>query len=49
MPQAQVAIVYDLENAWAYYDSEGPLRDKISYFDVLIDHYSYFVEAKHCC
>lgn len=37
--KAEVAIVYDWENHWAYYDSQGPMYDKPSLMDVTTAHY----------
>lgn len=44
--KAEVAIVYDWENGWAYSDSEGPINiHRPRYYDVCNQHYRPFWEA----
>lgn len=42
--KAEVAVIYDWENAWAIRDAQGPRKDKKDYFDTCHSHYKTFWE-----
>lgn len=42
--RAQVALVYDWENAWAIEGACGPIQGDKKYFDTVLDHYMPFWE-----
>ena len=39
---AEVAIIYDWENAWILGDTQGPRQEGIDYFDTCVRHYKAF-------